>query len=387
MKIAVFAHSCLLETNRAIYQRMSDAGHSVEIVVPSNYSIAPQASQTAVKILPTQRNGRGQRFYWYKGISSLLDAISPDCVILDLEPDSLLAVQLARWCSTHRRKLVIQTCENLTIAETTQGKSGPVRMVHQLLRKLFLTYTVPRTFCTLPISSKGGDLLASFGFTPNQIVRIPLGVNISQFRPSQEERDTTRAQWKVTPDMPVIAYIGRMVRQKGVHLLLEALTRLSDLPWKLAIDDFKIGNAELDQSDPYPAEIDKILALPAFENRVLRIHAAHHEIPAVMNGIDILVAPSTRVEGFWEQYGRVIPEALACGTPVIASDTGAFPEVGGDAAQYFKEGDNGDLTSVLRKAILLSPQDRMAEAPRRRAYAVESLSLEAQWKIMSQIIR
>lgn len=387
MKIAVFAHSCLLEANRAIYQRMTAAGHSVEIVVPSNYLIAPQPSHSAVKIVPTHRNGKGQRFYYYRGASSVLDAFSPDYVIVDLEPDSLLAVQLARWCSRHRRKLVIQTCENLSIAETTEGKSAPVRMVHHLLRKLFLTYTLPRTFCTLPISSMGGDLLGSFGFTPDQIVRIPLGVDIHQFRPSQDERNTTRAQWNVTTDIPVVAYIGRMVRQKGVHLLLEALTRLSDLPWKLAIDDFKIGNSELNQSDSYPSEIDRILALPAFENRVLRIHAAHHEIPAVMNGIDILVAPSTRVKGFLEQYGRVIPEALACGTPVIASDTGAFPEVGGDAAHYFKEGDIEDLTSVLRAAILLSPQERMAEAARRRAYAVESLSLEAQWKIMSQIIR
>lgn len=386
MKIAVFAHSCLLEVNRAIYRRIAENGFSIRIIVPSNYPVALQPSDGEVEVVSSHRSGKGQRFHWYPEAFALLDDFSPDYVILDLEADSLLAVQLSRWCSLRRRKFIIQTCENLPISDTTRGKSLLVRLGHYALRRLFLAYTVERTWHVFPISIMGANLLASFGFKPNQITRIPLGVDMVKFRPSEMERSQIRTNWNVPAGLPVVAYVGRMIPQKGVHLLLDALAHLGDLAWKIAIDDFRINVSDQDTSATYATEIKKILSLPVFKDRVIWVHAAHHEIPKVMNGIDILVAPSIRIDGFLEQYGRVIPEALACGTMVIASDTGAFPQVGGKAALYFEEGNVHDLRSVLRDAILLSEQERMTNADDRRAFATDHLSLDEQWLIMSRVI-
>jgi glycosyltransferase involved in cell wall biosynthesis len=61
----------------------------------------------------------------------------------------------------------------------------------------------------------------------------------------------------------------------------------------------------------------------------------------------VLVLPSRTIARWKEQFGRVIIEAHACGTPVIGSDSGAIPEVIADAGLVFPEGDAPKLAAAL----------------------------------------
>jgi glycosyltransferase involved in cell wall biosynthesis len=88
-------------------------------------------------------------------------------------------------------------------------------------------------------------------------------------------------------------------------------------------------------------------------------HVRDDDLPGLYAGASAFVLPS-RYEGF----GLTCLEAMACGTPVVASDRGALPEVCGAAARYADPGDPPAITAALRAAI---GDQTLREAGLRRA--------------------
>jgi glycosyltransferase involved in cell wall biosynthesis len=87
-----------------------------------------------------------------------------------------------------------------------------------------------------------------------------------------------------------------------------------------------------------------------------------------MASLDALVLPSLSTRDWCEQYGRVITEAMASGVPVIASNSGAIPEVVGDAGIIVNEGSTPEFVAALRRVILEpSSQQALGEAGLARA--------------------
>jgi glycosyltransferase involved in cell wall biosynthesis len=78
---------------------------------------------------------------------------------------------------------------------------------------------------------------------------------------------------------------------------------------------------------------------------------ASAEMPGWYHSIDALVLPSRTRPNWKEQFGRVLVEAMACGVPVIGSDSGAIPEVVGPAGLIFPEGDGEALAAHLLRLI------------------------------------
>jgi glycosyltransferase involved in cell wall biosynthesis len=71
------------------------------------------------------------------------------------------------------------------------------------------------------------------------------------------------------------------------------------------------------------------------------------DMPAFYHSLDALVLPSLSRRNWVEQFGRVLIEAMACGTPVVGSQSGEIPGVIGDAGLTFPEGDSAALAQHL----------------------------------------
>ncbi|MBC8099306.1 MAG: glycosyltransferase family 4 protein [Armatimonadetes bacterium] len=159
------------------------------------------------------------------------------------------------------------------------------------------------------------------------------------------------------PDRPfTIGYIGRLVSEKGVHLLLEAAAALPG-EWQLRI----VGGG------PQRATLAAQAAQLGITQRIVWVgQVASTEMPAQMHTLDALVLPSLTRPHWKEQFGRVLVEAMSSGVPVIGSSSGAIADVMGDGGIVFPEGDVQALQRALH-SLQASPGLREGLAVQGRA--------------------
>ena len=129
---------------------------------------------------------------------------------------------------------------------------------------------------------------------------------------------------------------------KGVHVLLAAAARL-DFPYRVQL--FGTGAAE-------PALRDQAADIGIQDRVGFRGHAPSGDMPGHYREMDVCVLPSLTTPRWKEQFGRALVEAMACGVPVVGSESGEIPEiVGGDdeerAGMTFPEGDAEALAEAL----------------------------------------
>jgi glycosyltransferase involved in cell wall biosynthesis len=127
--------------------------------------------------------------------------------------------------------------------------------------------------------------------------------------------------------------------------LAAALGQLSDLRWQLLL----VGTGEF--AEPLRA----LLAANGLTDRVqFAGYVPHEEAPRWLAALDILVLPSETQPNWSEQFGRVIPEALACGVPVIGSDSGEIPNLirSSGGGLVFAERNPAALAEALRRLII-----------------------------------
>jgi len=93
-------------------------------------------------------------------------------------------------------------------------------------------------------------------------------------------------------------------------------------------------------------------------------------MPDYYNQLDALVLPSLTRPNWKEQFGRVLVEAMACGVPVVGSDSGEIPNVIGEAGMIFAEGDVWALRARLSR-LMADPalREELARKGRERVLA------------------
>lgn len=167
----------------------------------------------------------------------------------------------------------------------------------------------------------------------------------------------------------IVGYVGRLVPEKGLLVLLAAMRRLPS-----SVHCVIIG------SGPMRAELELWSGSADFAGRVHLFDAIGPEKVAMyMNCMDVLTLPSLTTPHWKEQYGRVIGEAMACGVPVVGSDSGAIPEVIGGAGLIVPEGEPSALSEALKTAIFNEEaRNQLIQNGLQRAQ--EELSVEAMSK-------
>lgn len=187
------------------------------------------------------------------------------------------------------------------------------------------------------------------GYEGKPMARIPLGVDVESFRPNPPSREAIRQRlgWSIAGP-PVVGYLGRFTREKGLELLMSSLNRLKT-PWRALF----VGSGQLDA--------DLQAWAKTFSDDRVRIcnSIVHDEVPPYLSAMDVMVAPSQTTPHWKEQFGRMLIEAMASGVPVMGSDSGEIPFVIGDAGVVLPESDPDAWTQGL--AELLENPARRAE--------------------------
>jgi glycosyltransferase involved in cell wall biosynthesis len=132
-----------------------------------------------------------------------------------------------------------------------------------------------------------------------------------------------------------------LVGEKGLDVLLRAAAGL-DGSWRI----------HLAGGGPAQAALEALAAELGLAGRVHFVgHVPSTEMVAFYQGLDALVLPSRTLPNWKEQFGRLLIEGMACGVLVIGSDSGAIPEVIGEAGLIFPEDDVDGLRALLRRVM------------------------------------
>ncbi|MBV8728830.1 MAG: glycosyltransferase [Acidobacteriia bacterium] len=386
VRMLAISPPCLVAVNRAIYRFLaSEHGFAMNLVFPrsrmmgSDFQTCESSEGESVETTPLEMTGRHPRVWRLLGLERLLESWRPTHILIDSDPASMLvrqAVQSGSRLNSARPKIWALTAEN-QMPDTFRDLSTGVRHLKpHLIAGPLVTWWLRNSVKTgvdrvLTISRDGTRVMEALGFR-SRVTQIPLGFDRRLFYPYPPDAiASTRARLGLT--LPTIAYFGRLSPEKGLHILLPALASIKDLPWRFLIDRFSAYDS------PYTARVQEQIASMGLTERVVFFDAGHAEMPEYMNAADFVVLPSISTPKWKEQYGRVIPEAMACGKIVIGSSSGAIPEIIGEAGYIFPEGDSGALGELLRMLLTQEPASfkPMREAAFRRSHSYYSVDRQA----------
>ncbi|MCU1648275.1 MAG: glycosyltransferase family 4 protein [Nocardia sp.] len=199
-------------------------------------------------------------------------------------------------------------------------------------------------------SSSANDIAADFGVSPQQLRTVPLGVDTELFRPRASPRVPGRIVAVASADKPL----------KGISHLLNAVARLRNTH---ALEVRLV--AKLEANGP----TEKLIAELGIADIVTAVSGLGDEdLAQLLSSAEIACIPS-----LYEGFSLPAVEAMASGTPLVASRAGALPEVVGGCAELVEPGNVTELTRVLGE-LLDSPERlrHLSAAGRRRALEVFS---------------
>jgi len=155
----------------------------------------------------------------------------------------------------------------------------------------------------------------------------------------------------------VVGYVGRLVEEKGLADLVDALTTCAPQVNLVFVGD-----------GPFRPQLEQRAREQGLESRVRFLKGRPlQDLPSLMNAFDVLALPSRTTASWKEQFGRVIIEAHACAIPVVGSTSGAIPDVIGAGGLVAREADPAELAAAInRLAASRTMAVAMGQAGRRQ---------------------
>jgi glycosyltransferase involved in cell wall biosynthesis len=293
-----------------------------------------------LRIAPIAFNGRYHFFFW-PGLGRIISEVRPDVVHLDEEPYNVATAHGAWLASRVGAASVFFTWQNLL-----RRYPLPFRLVER--------YVYSQTAHAIAGSQDALGVLRAKGYRGPSSVIPQFGVDPELFAPGEPP-----------PGPPTIGYIARLVEEKGVLVLLDALAGLAG-DWRLHV----IG------SGPLESEAQRRATTLGFADRVTWERGlVSTEIPSRLRSFTVLVQPSLTRLHWKEQFGRAVMEAMACGIPVIGSDSAEIPHVLGGAGLLVSEGQPEALRNALAR-LLADPELRRELGRRGRARVLANYTNE-----------
>jgi len=172
---------------------------------------------------------------------------------------------------------------------------------------------------------------------------VPCGVDPDVFKPVH--RDLARRELGLAHSGPVVLYVGRFAPIKGIDRLMHAVAyfRMYKRDLKLIL----VGGDGPD-SDTSAALMHQARRLGIFDSVIFQGRVPHEVLPVYYSAADALIVPS-----YYESFGLVALESLACGTPVVASRVGAIDSLvqNGISGEIVDSPNSRNIASALGKVL------------------------------------
>ncbi|HIQ39262.1 MAG TPA: glycosyltransferase family 1 protein [Methanothermococcus okinawensis] len=182
------------------------------------------------------------------------------------------------------------------------------------------------------------DIIKYFKIPEDKTKVIHLGVD-EKYKPLSEEK-INNIKEKYCINYPFILYVGTLEPRKNIPTLIKAYYKLKKqgLPHKLVITGKKGWK--------YKSIFETIDKLNLRKDVIFTGYVPDEDLPALYNAADLFVYPS-----LYEGFGLPPLEAMACGTPVITSNTSSLPEVVGDAGIMVDPYDVDGLSKAMYEVL------------------------------------
>jgi glycosyltransferase involved in cell wall biosynthesis len=306
MNILVVSHPCVVDTNQHIYRELARLGERVTLVTPNRWRHEYQPSCFEPRLLPglggrlvalpVVRPGSITLHAYRARLTAALRDHAPDIEYIEEEPYSIPAFQWSLAAANCGVPAVFYTAQNIA-----KRYPLPFRMLERSVWR--------RTSGAVCVSHGAAEALRARGYAGGTHI-VPLSVDETVFRP--RPRDPALAKQLGLRDR-VIGFLGLLSPAKGVTVLLDAY-RYLPVSVRESTSLLFLGAGQL--APQCRAESGAVV-------KALR----HSEVAEYLPLLDVLALPSLTTPREKEQFGRAAIEAMACGVPVVGSDSGEIPQV------------------------------------------------------------
>ena len=324
LRVLMICKACVVGTyQRKLEEIAAHPGIELTVVVPPYWKDTRgrlmlervHTSGYRLIVLPMRLNGNFH-LHTYAGLRDVFEDVQPHIAHLDEEPYNFATYQAMRLARRAGARTLFFSWQNLA-----RRYPPPFSWIEQ--------WVLHKADYGLVGNQEAAEIWRAKGYTGPLKVLPQFGVDPDFFSPGAVERPA---------DQPfTIGYAGRLVPEKGLDLLIEAAYQLPGR-WVLRL----LG------SGPEEAVLREMAGVYNISGSVsIEPPVGSTQMPEFYRGLDAFVLPSRTRRNWKEQFGRVLIEAMACGVPVVGAESGAIPEVIGDAGLTFPEDDDETLAEHL----------------------------------------
>jgi glycosyltransferase involved in cell wall biosynthesis len=287
-------------------------------------------------------------FFVFKNLKSTLQSLNPDIILLEEEYWTQIAAQVTYITKSFfpQTKLILLSQENICHIWEQEAITAYQKFRYtsfHFIEKYVLSKLDGLIFQFPEVWQDFEDRINALGFKGKRGTLPQLGVDYNRFADNSPKLQEIRAELELDDNIFIYGYIGRITPEKGVEDMIRAFENWDKDNTKLII----IGNGDTE----YVNQIKQLVSTLKLDNIVIFKNAIPFEdIPTYFQLFNISLLLSHTTPIWKEQFGRVLVESMAAGTPVIGSDSGAIPLVIGETGYIVAEKDILSTREALNDA-------------------------------------